>query len=362
MEQLVGPEFERVWGLIDEEAKMKVIGCDFHTRFQAIAMVDTETGELVERRLNHQGREVERFYGGLKGPAVVGIESTGYSIWFDELMDELGVKLQVGDAAKIRAQRVRKKKTDKEDARLIRKLLGEGGFPQIWVIDAEGRDLRQVLSQRRRWVRTRTQIKNGLQSLALNHRLALGSKLFSQAGQRAFAQLKLRPYAQQSAEQWWEGLEWLGPRIAVLERQIEQAVAQRPEAERLRTYPGVGPVTALAWVLIVGPIQRFGGGGQLSSYVGLTPTEHSSGGRQRLGHISKQGSKFLRYQLVEASVSVRRLQPELRRFYRRLTSRRGFQVAQTAVARKLCEHLYVMHRDKIDYAEFVRRGLLARRA
>ena len=341
---------------------MKLIGCDFHTRFQAIAMVDTETGELVERRLNHQGREVERFYGGLKGPAVVGIESTGYSIWFDELMEELGVKLQVGDAAKIRAQRVRKKKTDKEDARLIRKLLGEGGFPQIWVIDPEGRDLRQVLSQRRRWVQTRTRIRNGLQSLALNHRLALGAKLFTQEGRRAFAQLKLRPYAQQSAEQLWEGLEWLQPRIAVLDRQIHQAVAQRPEAERLRTYPGVGPVTALAWVLIVGPIQRFASGGQLSSYVGLTPTESSSGGRQRLGHISKQGSKFLRYQLVEAGVSVRRHEPQLRRFYRRLVCRRGPQVAQTAVARKLCEHLYVMHRDEIDYAEFVRRGLLAGRA
>ncbi len=73
----VGPKFERVWGLIEEEAEMKLIGSDFHTRFQAIAMVDTESGELEERRLNHEGKEVERFYGGLAGPTVVGIESTG---------------------------------------------------------------------------------------------------------------------------------------------------------------------------------------------------------------------------------------------------------------------------------------------
>ena len=172
---------------------MKLVGCDFHTRFQAIAMVDTESGELEERRLNHEGKEVERFYGGLGGPTVVGIESTGYSIWFHEVMDKLGVQLQVGDAAKIRAQQVRKKKNDREDARLIRQLLIEDRFPQIWVIDPEGRDLRQVLSQRRRWVRTRTRIKNGLQSLAINHRLTLGAGLFTGEGQRAFAQFDLAP-------------------------------------------------------------------------------------------------------------------------------------------------------------------------
>ncbi len=341
---------------------MKLIGSDFHTRFQAIAMVDTESGELEERRLNHEGKEVERFYGGLAGPTVVGIESTGYSIWFHEVMDKLGVQLQVGDAAKIRAQQVRKKKNDREDARLIRQLLIEDRFPQIWVIDPEGRDLRQVLSQRRRWVRTRTRIKNGLQSLAINHRLTLGAGLFTGEGQRAFAQLKLRPYAQQSAEQLWQGLEWLGPRLAVLDKQTREAAAQRPEAERLMTYPGVGPVTALSWVLIVGPVQRFASGGQLCSYVGLTPSERSSGGRRRLGHISKQGSTFLRYQMVEAGVSAARHEANLRRFYRRLVSRRGRQVARTAVARKLCEHLYLMQRDEIDYAEFSRRGLLARRA
>ena len=291
------------------------------------------------------------------------IESKGYSIWFHELMDELGVEVQVGDAAEIRSLRARKKKKNgREDARLILKLLVGNRFPQIWAIDTEGRDLRQVLSQRRRWVRTRTQIKNALQSLAINHRLTLGSKLFSREGKRAFAQLKLRGYAQQPAEQLWEGLEWLRPRIGVLERQIGEAVCQRPEAQRLMTYPGVGSMTALAWVLIVGPIQRFSSGEQLCSYVGLTPKECSSGGRRRLGHISKEGSTFLRYQLVGARVSVRRHEPQFRRFYRRLVSRRGPQVAQTAVARKLCEHLYVMQRDEIDYAEYSRRGLLARRA
>lgn len=336
---------------------MNYVGCDFHTRFQQIAMVDTESGEMTERRLYHQGgKEVERFYGGLKGPTVVGIESTGYSIWFHEAMEELAVEVRVGDAAKIRAQQVRKKKNDREDARLILKLLLEKRFPKIWIIDPEGRDCRQVLVQRRRLVKMRTAVKNSLHSLAINHRLALGGRLFRGEGRRAFSELKLRPHAQQTAQQLWECLDWLKPRIAEMDDQIQASLAQRPEAVRLMSYPGVGPVTALAWVLIVGPVERFCSGGQLSSYLGLTPSEHSSAGRRRLGRISKQGSTFLRYQMVEAGHSAARHERHLRRFYRRLVSRRGMQVAKTAVARKLCEHLYVMQRDEIDYAEFVRRG------
>jgi transposase len=325
-------------------------------------MVNLETGEVLERRLYHTGKEVERFYGSLVGPTVVGIESTGYSIWFHELMEDLGIELKVGDAARIRAQQVRRKKNDREDARLSRKLLEEDRFPQIWVIDAEGRDLRQVLRRRRQLVKTRTGVKNSLQSLALNHRLALGSRLFTKAGREAFRKLSLRPYARQMATQLWEQLDWLQPRIRRLEKQIEGEAKRRPEAVLLQTHPGVGAITALAWVLIIGPVERFASAAQLAAYVGLVPTEHSSAGRRRLGHISKQGSTLMRYQLVEAANSASRHEVELRRFYRRLVARRGIQVAKTAVARKLSSRLYVMHRDGIEYTEFQRRGLLARLA
>lgn len=340
---------------------MNYVGCDFHTRFQQVAMVNKETGEMVERRLHHQGgKEVEKFYSGLGGQTLVAMESTGYSIWFHELMDKLGVELKVGDAARIRAQQVRKKKNDREDARLILRLLLEERFPEIWVIDPKGRDLRHVLKQRIRWVRTRTRVKNSLQSLALNHRLALGSKLFTKRGRQAFAGLSLRPHARETGQELWEALDWLTPRIARLDKQIRQEVAARPEAERLLGYPGVGPTTALAWVLVVGPVERFESADQLASYLGLTPVEHSSGQRRRLGRISRQGSTLMRYQLVEAGNSACRHEPTLKRFYRRLVCRRGVQVAKTAVARKLSRHLYILQRDEIDYAEFVRRGRLAR--
>jgi transposase len=119
------------------------------------------------------------------------------------------------------------------------------------------------------------------------------------------------------------------------------------------THPGVGPVTALAFVLTMGPVSRFPRGKQVSSYLGLIPSEDSSGGRQRLGHISKQGNAFLRGLLVEAAQSAVRHEPQMRREYRRLAQKKGRAVAKVAMARKLAVRLYWMLRGGKDYAQLV---------
>jgi len=141
-----------------------IIGCDFHPGYQCIAMLDTETGE----RLVHEGEEVRKFYAGLPAPALVGIEASGHSQWFEKQLGELGHQAWIGDAAKIRAAEVREQKTDWRDALLILGLLQQGRFPRIWVPTAEERDARQLLLHRHKLVRMRTQVKNQLQALALN--------------------------------------------------------------------------------------------------------------------------------------------------------------------------------------------------
>ena len=133
-------------------------------------------------------------------------------------------------------------------------------------------------------------------------------------------------------------------------------MAQRPDAQRLMTHPGVGPLTALGTVLVLGPVERFPDARHVTSYVGLIPLEASSGGRQRFGRLTKQGNGLLRFLLVEAGQTASRLDPGLRRAYRRLTFRKGRASAKVAVARKLTIRLYIMLRDKIDYEEFCRRG------
>jgi transposase len=135
---------------------MLIIGVDFHSRFQQIAMVDTETGELIERRLEHGNGEAKKFYAGLEKPVRVGMEATGYAQWFEWMLAKLGHELWVGDAAEIRAAMVRKQKTDTRDALHILDLLIQNRFPRIWIPSPEERDLRQLLRHRHKMVCLRT--------------------------------------------------------------------------------------------------------------------------------------------------------------------------------------------------------------
>jgi transposase len=158
---------------------MIIIGCDYHPGFQQIAFVDTETGDCGEQRLEHS-EAAEKFYRDLaaQGKLVrVGMEASGHARWFERLLAELNFELWIGDAAEIRTKRVRKRKTDREDARLLLRLMLEDRFPQIWVASGENRDLRQLLWHRHRMVQARTRLMNQLQAVALNEGLRCKKKL-----------------------------------------------------------------------------------------------------------------------------------------------------------------------------------------
>ena len=144
--------------------------------------------------------------------------------------------------------------------------------------------------------------------------------------------------------------------IEQLNQQVLEQAGQRPTAGLLMTHPGVGPITALATDVFLGDAKRFRDGKALASYIGIIPREHSSGGRQRLGGLSKQGNPLLRFLWCEAAVHAVRRDPELRRFYRRKLVQKGLGKARVAAARKLGIRLWIMLRDQIDYHEFCRRG------
>src|SRR6202165_1949909 len=165
----------------EEGADMISIGVDYHPNFQESAFMDEKTGECEERRLNHSEGEAEKFYRELKQRGVsvrVGMEATGYARWFERLLAELGFELWIGDPAVIKTKRVRKKKTDREDARLLLRLQLEKHFPIIWVPTPENRDLRQLLWHRHRLVQMRTRIMNQLQAVAMNEGKRWKKKLF----------------------------------------------------------------------------------------------------------------------------------------------------------------------------------------
>src|SRR6266849_6126784 len=327
---------------------MIIIGVDFHPEFQQIASVDTETGEFQEKR-RAQREDAETFYRALAGQKVrVGMEASGHARWFERLLAELQFELWIGDA-EIQSKRVRKQKTDRQDAQLILRLMLQDDFPRIWVASWENRELRQRLWQRHRMVKMRPRIMNQLQALALNEGLRCRKRLWREHGRRQLVSFRLAPWASRRRCDRLELLDRLNPTIAELSQAIEQEAEKYPEAQRLMTHPGVGPLTALAFVLIIGKAERFQCGKQIASYLGLVPLEKSSGNRRRLGHITKQGSSMVRFLLVEAAqVTVRSL-PEWRKKYAHLMMRRGRKIAKVAMAGRLAVALYWMWRKGWNY-------------
>jgi transposase len=200
--------------------------------------------------------------------------------------------------------------------------------------------VRQLLRHRYKLVCMRTSLKNQLHAMAMGQGICRKKKLWTAVGRKELEGLSLGPWATRRRQQLLEMLDQFEPVIDELDRAVIQEAEKRPAAVCLMTQPGVGPVTAPAFVLTIGPVSRFQRSKQVVSYLGLNPTEESSGGRQRLGSISKQGNSMVRFLLVEAAQTALIYDPELRRDYQRLKFRRGRGVAKVAIARKLAVRLY----------------------
>jgi transposase len=340
---------------------MKIIGCDFHPSYQQIALVDRETGELWEGRLEHEHGEARRFYQALRGQTVrVGMEAVGNSQWFEQMLAEMGHELWIGDAARIRRLVVRQQKTDRRDAQHILDLLLDGRFPRLWAPSPALRDVRQLLRHRQKLVEIRTQVKNQLQHLALNQGVRRKRRLWSVQGRAVLEQLPLQGWTARRRSDLLAMLDRLEEQVGELDGAVRAEAEQRPEVRLLMTHPGVGPVVGLAYVLTIGPITRFPRGKQVASYLGLIPQEHSSGGRQQLGSISKQGNTMMRTLLVEAAQTAARFDEELRRDYLRLKARKHSAPAKVMVARKLAVRMYWMLREQKSYAQLYAQHPVAR--
>ena len=231
-----------------------------------------------------------------------------------------------------------------------------GAIGKIWVPSPENRDLRQLLWHRHRMVPMRTRMMNQLQALAMNEGQRRKKKLWSEQGRAQLERLPLAPWACRRRKDLLELLDRMNPTIEDLTRAIEREARRRSEAARLMTHPGVGPITALAFVLIIGTPQRFGCGKQIGSYVGLIPAEDSSAGHQRLGRITKQGSTLLRFLLVEAAQAAVRGDADWRQRYLHLAMRRQRNIAKVAMARRLGVRLYWMWSNGWEYSEWVKFG------
>ena len=330
---------------------MKIVGCDFHPSYQQVAVFDTLTGEVEELQLMHGDGQAERFYRQLEGPGLIGMESTGNSLWFERLVESLGHELWIGDGARIRASYVRKQKTDKRDAGHIVKLLIEKRFPRIWTANQQQRDVRQLLVHRHKLVRVRTRLKTELQHLALNQGVQKKRQLWNAKGRAELEKLPLQGWTQQRREDLLALLRVVEPQIERLDKAAEQAATANPQAQLLMSQPGVGPITALAFVMTIGEVSRFERSKQVASYLGLIPSEHSSGSKRRLGSISKQGNAFLGPCWWKRRSRPFATMHSSAKEYQRRCHHKPKGMAKVATARKLAVRLYWMIKTGKPYPE-----------
>ena len=339
------------------------IGVDFHARQQTVCSLKTDEGVVNTHHLKHQDKdEVRAFYQQFSGRVIVGIEASGYSPWFEQLLEELGHEVWLGDATEIRRRARWRQKNDRRDAELILDLLVHDEFPRLHRPSPQSREILRMLRYRQKLIKIRTMGKNSLQALALQSGLAKRSHLFTKSGQQELRRTTMSPAMQWQREQWFQLLEPLNERLLETMLWLKQQSQHDARIKLLRTHPGIGLLTSLCVVHTLAPVSRFRNQRKVVAYAGLEPMERSSAERQHFLGVSKAGSRVLRYLLVEAAHTAVKKDEDLKRFYQRLAARRGRPKAKTAAARKLLIRSYIMLRDEIDYAEFRRRAVAARLA
>jgi transposase len=333
-------------------------GVDFHARVQTVSYCDSTQGEIHTIDLNHQTDDLRSFYSQFKGDVIVGLEASGYSPWFEQMLEGLGHQVWIGDAAEIRRMAKRRQKNDRRDAELILDLLVKGEFPRLHKLSASSQEVLSQIRYRNRLVKIRTMAKNNLQALALRAGLSAKTKLLTRTGKDKLKALAMSEAAAQQRRQWLALLKDLDEQISAVDRWLKQQAKADKRATLLQTHPGIGLLTSLGLTHTLDPVSRFSNGRKVVAYLGLEPMERSSGEKKRYLGISKAGSRLLRYLIIEAAHTTVKRDEELKRFYQRLLRSKGI----VAVARKLLIRSFIMLRDGIDYAEFVRRGVEARPA
>ncbi len=333
------------------------VGVDLHKRISQIAVLTAE-GELTQHRLVNDVGRVEQFFAQLPTPAPVAIEASGTWWWLVDLLESLGHHPVLSHPKQTKAIAAARLKNDRVDAERLLLLLRGDLLPKVWIPPRALREARELLRHRVSLVWVRTGIKNRLLALLARRNLQPpgSTSWFTARGQQALQALTLSPEPSTIREDSLALLHLVDEQIRRLDQELVSRWGEDPRVRRLMTIPGIGPFTAILLVLELGDVHRFPSAKHLASYLGLTPRVRASADRIRLGHISKEGNRLVRWALVVAATQAARRPGPLRAWFRAVEQRKGKKVARVALARRLAEIVYHIWRDEIDYFEVLRRG------
>jgi transposase len=331
---------------------MDFIGFDLGKVSSQVCVI-TQDGELIERRIKTDRKHISELLG-KRAPARILVESSTESEWVARYLEELGLEVVVADPsfAAMYATRSRKVKTDKRDARTLAEACRLGAYRPAHRTSDRQRHVRAQLAVWEAMVRTRSRYISIISTLLRRDGLRIGTG-YAPAFLKRLARVELPAALREEIAPLILLLQSLNAQIKEADGQLAHLVKEDEVVARLCTVPGVGPVTATSFVSTLDEASRFAGAKQARAYLGLVPSEHSSGERQQRGHISKAGPGRARHMLVEAAWTILRrrspLNAALHEWGTSIAARRGARVAVVALARKLAGILYAMWRDGTNF-------------
>lgn len=338
---------------------MRSVALDLGTK--KIAYCEVSGGKVIERATVSSLWSLQSMLGPQAEPARVAIEACREAWFVHGKLTEWGNEVLLVDTSRSRQMGIghHRRKNDSIDAELMARKVESGGIPLAHVLSPSRQELRRQISIRRTLVETRTQYVTTIRGLARE----LGCPLRSCDAEQFVANVRkaaLKKEVRATLEPLVAMLEPLEAQLAAVEQRLEKLCAAEPVIGLLTTTPGVGSIVAASFVSVIDDARRFHSAHDVESYLGLVPSEDTTGGKRHLGAISKQGNSYLRALLVQAAWVIIR-QPArtdpLQRWALVIAERRRKPIAAVALARRLTGVLWAMWRDGTVYdPEFVARS------
>ena len=320
------------------------VGIDVHRKRSRVAVVTGDGKVQLNRNVVNGQEPVLRLIGGLPAGTAVAFEAAYGWGWLVELLEDYGFDPHLVHPLRCKAIASARLKNDKVDAAILAQLLRADLLPEAWIAPPAVRQLRAVLRHRASLVRLGTQLQNRIHAVAADHGYDRAGSYWTGPGRGWLGELDLPAVSREIVTDCLASIDALAPVIERLDGELHQRAKADPRVKVLTALPGVGQFTALVILAEIGDISRFASARKLASWAGLTPTVRGSDLTVRHGHISKQGSAWLRWVLNQAAQTAKR-SPEFAASYQAIARRRGKKIATIAIARKLLTRAYHLLAD-----------------
>jgi transposase len=330
---------------------MLYTGIDLHRSFSYITTMN-DKGEVLGQKKLPSNVEIAEFLKEFGESMEVAIEASPSWYWLYDHLEDEGFDVKLSHPLKTKAISYAKVKTDKVDSATLAHLLRSNLLPLSYVPEKTVRLNRELLRYRASLVKIQTRVKNRIHTILAKNNISHSyTDLFGKQGMAFLHSLTLAENYKIALEGYLTVLDTVRQEIRVASNKVKQMAEEDADTQLLMTIPGMGYYSALLTKSEIGDVRRFRSAKQLCSYAGLVPSTHASGNICFHGHITKQGSRWLRWILVEAAIHTVKRPGVLRRFYFKIERKKGGQIAKVAAARKLLEWIYHILRDGRTYPE-----------